>query len=104
MHGGFYYKDADVFISLHDGTERTNHSDDWNSQIIYDEGKDVKKMICVARKAIKAGEEVTAYYGNYMSNEAKWVDDLMVKYNPNRKILEDKVEKEGNKASNWQVE
>lgn len=48
-------------------------------------------MICVARKAIKAGEEITAYYGNYMSTEAKWVNDLMLKYNPARKILENHV-------------
>ena len=104
LHGGFYYADADVFIDLNDGTECTNHSDDWNSQIIYDESKNYKKMICVARKAIKAGEEVTAYYGNYMSTEAKWVNDLMLKHNPSRKILEDKVEKDGNKSKNWQVE
>ena len=48
-------------------------------------------MTCVARKAIRAGEEITAYYGNYMSTDAKWVDDLMMKYNPNRKKIENDV-------------
>lgn len=82
LHTGFYYADGDVFIELRDGAEFTNHSDDWNSQIIYDEGKDYRKMTCIARKAIKAGEEITAYYGNYLSTEAKWVDDLMEKHIP----------------------
>lgn len=92
LHGGFYYADADIFIDLNDGTEMTNHSDDWSSQIIYDPSKDYRKMVCVARKEIKAGDEITAYYGNYMSDVAKWVDDLMMKYNPKRKDLENHVE------------
>ena len=103
LHGGFYYADADIFIDLNDGTECTNHSEDWNSQIIYDEGKDYHKMICVARKAIAAGEEVTAYYGNYMSTNAEWVNELMLKHNPSRKIIEDQVEKNGNKHKEWEI-
>ena len=42
-------------------------------------------MTCVARKAIKAGEQITGYYGNYLSTQAKWVNDLMEKYIPERK-------------------
>ena len=63
LHTGFYYADADLFVELRDGTEFTNHSDDWNSQIIYDESKDYRKMTCVARKAIKAGDEITGITG-----------------------------------------
>jgi len=36
LHKGFYYADLDVYIDLNDGTQYNNHSDDWNSQIIYD--------------------------------------------------------------------
>jgi hypothetical protein len=50
LHGGFYYADADLFVELLDGTQFTNHSEDWNSQIIYHESKDYRKMTCVARK------------------------------------------------------
>jgi hypothetical protein len=56
LHGGFYYADGDLYIDLKDGTEFTNHSEDWNSQIIYDESKDYRKMTCVTRKAVKAGD------------------------------------------------
>jgi SET domain-containing protein len=44
-----------------------NHSSDWNSQVIYDESKDYRKMISIAVKPIKAGDEITEYYGNYLS-------------------------------------
>jgi hypothetical protein len=56
LHGGFYYAGADLFVELRDGTEFTNHSEDWNSQIIYDPSGDYKKMTCVTRKAVKAGD------------------------------------------------
>ena len=91
MHGGFYYADGDVFIMLNDGTEFTNHSDDWNSQIMYHPSKDYRKMYAVTRKEVKAGDEMTGYYGNYLSTEAEWVNALMNKHVPDRKMLENKV-------------
>lgn len=60
-------------------------------------------MYCVARKEIKAGDEITAYYGNYMSTQAEWVDALMKKYVPERKAIEEHIAKEGNKSENWQI-
>ena len=56
LHTGFYYAEGDLFIELRDGSEFTNHSSDWNSQIIYDESKDFRKMRAIARKEIKAGD------------------------------------------------
>lgn len=57
-------------------------------------------MYCVARREIKAGEEITDYYGSYMSTEAEWVDALMKKYLPERKAIEDHIAKGGNKLAN----
>jgi len=50
-------------------------------------------MTSVAARDIQAGEELTETYAAYMSSKAKWVDDLMIKYNPERKMLEDQIEK-----------
>jgi SET domain-containing protein len=104
LHCGFYFKDADLFIELNDGTEYNNHSEDWNSQMVFDEGGDYRKMVCVARKDILPGDEITGYYGNYMSSDAKWVDDLMAKYNPSRQDIEKSVMEAGNLAKNWKIE
>ena len=60
-------------------------------------------MTCVERKAIKAGDEITGYYGNYLSTQAKWVNDLMEKYLPDRKNIENAVITGGNKALNWEI-
>jgi len=50
-------------------------------------------MTVVAVRDIQVGEELTETYSTYMSTKAKWVDDLMIKYNPERKMLEDQIEK-----------
>ena len=72
--------------------------------MIYDEeGTDHTKMACVARKEIKAGDEITGYYGNYLSTEANWINDLMLKYLPERKKIENSVISQGNLAKNWKV-
>ena len=60
-------------------------------------------MTCVARKEIKAGDQITGYYGNYLTTQAKWANDLMEKYVPDRKTLENLIIKEGNKAANWKI-
>ena len=77
-----------MFIELRDGSHYTNHSDDdWNGQTVYDPSKDYKKMTNVAMRDIKVGEEITETYLTYMSTKAKWVNDLMIKYDPERKKL-----------------
>ena len=48
-------------------------------------------MTCVARKEIKAGDEITGYYGNYLSTQGEWVNSLMEKYLPERKGLENAI-------------
>jgi len=36
-----------------------NHNEDYNSQIIYNPEKDYKKLMSIAVKDIKAGDEIT---------------------------------------------
>jgi len=48
-------------------------------------------MTCIARKEILAGDEITGYYGNYLSTQADWVNNLMLKFIPERKAIENKV-------------
>jgi len=94
LHRGFYFEDEDIFIELWDGSQRTNHSDDdWNCATTYNQSKSHKDMTVVAVRDIQVGEELTETYSTYMSTKAKWVDDLMVNYNPERKMLEDHIEK-----------
>ena len=99
LYGGFYYEDGDVYVGLRDGGQYTNHSDDdFTSQIIYDPSKDFKKITSVATRDIKAGEEITESYMNYLSNKAEWVTELQIKYNPEGVRIENYVE-ERNKSS-----
>jgi len=56
FHGGFYYEDKDLFIELRDGTHYMNHSEDFNSQIVYNAEKDYKKLFSIACKEIKKGD------------------------------------------------
>ena len=47
----------------------------------------------VTVRDIKAGEEITENYVNYLTSKGKWANDLMIKYVPERKALEDYIEK-----------
>jgi hypothetical protein len=48
-------------------------------------------MTSIARKEILAGDEITEYYGDFLSTQADWINNLMLKFIPERKALEDKI-------------
>ena len=61
-------------------------------------------MTCVTRKAVKAGDEITGYYGNYLSSQKDWINDMVNKYDPQRKLVEKTVEEGKSKPLNWKIE
>lgn len=91
LHGGFYIEGADVFVELKDGSQFTNHAEDCNSQVVFDPSGDYRRMTYIAKKDIRAGEEITDNYGNYLSTNAEWVDVLMRTHLPDRKEIEAQV-------------
>ena len=48
-------------------------------------------MTCVTRKAVKAGDEITGYYGNYLSSQKDWINNMINLYVPQRKLIEKTV-------------
>ena len=88
MRRSFYYADADVLIEGNDGSEFMNHWEDPNSQIVYNEEKDYRKLISVTLRDIKAGEEVVEDYANYVFGHTPWANHYMSTYYPERKALE----------------
>lgn len=60
-------------IEFFDGSEFMNHSENPNSQVVFDIGKDYRKMKSYTLKAIKAGDEITENYANYLSNNTEWI-------------------------------
>lgn len=73
----FYYADADVLIQVNDGSEFMNHWEDPNSQIIYNQEKDYRKLVSVTLRDIKAGEEVVEDYSNYIFGHTEWANYYM---------------------------
>ncbi len=45
-----------------------NHSDNPNSQVVFDPSKNYRKMKSYALRAFKVGDEITEDYSNYLSN------------------------------------
>ena len=79
-----YYPDADVLISLREGSGCLNHSFEPNSRIIYNKENDPWKLYSITLRDIKAGEEITENYGNYMKQSGTWAEEYIKKYVPSR--------------------
>jgi hypothetical protein len=88
LHGGFYYSEGDLFIELRDGNHFTNHSWEWNSQVVFGRGRDYKSIYCLAVKDIHVGDEITENYNSYPSAASPWVSALMAAHLPERMDLE----------------
>lgn len=54
-----------------------NHSEDPNSQIVYNEEKDYRKLVSVTLRDIRAGEEITENYKNYVFGNTEWANYYM---------------------------
>lgn len=80
LASGIYLKDWDVFLNLRDGSYYMNHSFTPNGQIDYPESRDYRDLVSYALRDIKAGEEITESYQNYLNTNSNWVPDLMKKY------------------------
>ena len=79
-----YYDDGDEFIILRDGSGAINHSFQCNSQCIKNKENKFQKLYSVALRDIKAGEEMTEDYSNYVKNSNNWVQEMLRKYKPSR--------------------
>jgi hypothetical protein len=78
------YEDGNVFIYLRDGTQVMNHSDEPNSQVVYNEEGDYRQLRSIAIRDIKAGEELTENYAHYTKSRNNWVEEVFREYLPSR--------------------
>lgn len=78
------YEDGDLMIYLGDGSGVLNHSADCNSEIVYNEEKNYKKLRSIATKDIKKGEEITENYSYYPKMRQDWVIKTFRRYVPTR--------------------
>lgn len=53
------YEAAGLLLYFGDGSGVLNHSEDFNSQIVFNEDKDPRQLRSIATRYIKAGEEIT---------------------------------------------
>ena len=73
-----------LLIHLRDVSAVINHSENFNSQMISNPDNDFQKLYCVTTRDIKAGEELTEDYGNYVKMTHNWAEDVFRKYVPSR--------------------
>lgn len=78
------YEDGEQLLFCGDGSGVLNHSDNYNSQIVYNPENDYKKLRSVATRDIKAGEEITESYAFYPKMRQNWVEDIFRRYIPSR--------------------
>lgn len=67
-----YYEEGDKLIHLRDGSGVLNHEFDCNSQMIPNPENNHDKLVSVATRDIKAGEEIVEDYGNYVKSTNNW--------------------------------
>ena len=79
-----YYDEAGLLIHLRDGCGVLNHSFDFNSQMINNRQNKFEKLYSITTRDIKAGEEITEDYGNYIKITNNWAQEIFGRYVPSR--------------------
>ena len=72
-----YYEDGETLLVLRDGTGVTNHTNNPNSQVVYNKENDYCKLYSYALRDIKAGEEIAESYSNYCKRRNNWAEKII---------------------------
>ena len=79
-----YYHDGEVILVLRDGAGVVNHSFEPNSEVVYNKEKKCDLLKSVARRDIKAGEEICEDYSNFPKLSNNWAEKFLRRYVPSR--------------------